>query len=390
LNKNEGRNKTNKLQSQAQKAVPVYVKYGIVFAAVIVALVIGIIIYFNASGSYVATVAGEKIKTGEFNYYLELQKQTMYQIAVQEDPNLTEETFWATKIGGEDAIEYAKRQALDYARDIKIQYIKAKEANISLTKQQRESIDERIQSTIIDVMDPQKISSAPGNKIRADKEFKKVYGFSIDDLRNAQIEISTVQLYQLQEMNKIPDAEADVESNYNAHKDDWYKEDTQMRTGAEEAVWARHILIKADNDATQEEKNEAEKKANEIIEKLKNGEDFAALAKEYSEDPGSKDNGGEYLFGKGKMVEEFEKAAFGLEPGKFTETPVKTSYGYHIIKLEEKYAEGEPVSLRCAKEYNEYGTSFVKYKLYMEKLKGWSSEDKYKPVINEKVYNAIK
>ena len=65
---------------------------------------------------------------------------------------------------------------------------------------------------------------------------------------------------------------------------------------------------------------------------VKKGDDFGELAKKYSADPGSKDSGGEYDDVKGTFVPEFEKAAFALETGKYTTTPVKSSFGYHIIK----------------------------------------------------------
>ena len=85
--------------------------------------------------------------------------------------------------------------------------------------------------------------------------------------------------------------------------------------------------------------DEAKKtKGNEVLQRLKNGEDFAALAKEFSDDPGSKDKGGLYenVSQGGGFDKDFEAAALGLEPGKFTQDLVKTPFGYHIIKLEKK------------------------------------------------------
>ena len=85
--------------------------------------------------------------------------------------------------------------------------------------------------------------------------------------------------------------------------------------------------------------NTAEKKAKaeEILQRAKSGEDFAKLAKEFSEDPGSKDKGGLYEnIGEGAFVPEFEKTAFSLEPGQIAPNLVESKFGYHIIKLEKK------------------------------------------------------
>lgn len=82
----------------------------------------------------------------------------------------------------------------------------------------------------------------------------------------------------------------------------------------------------------------AKKKAEDVLKKALSGENFADLAKKYSEDPGSKDKGGDLgWFKKGTMVPEFEKAVFALKKGEITKNLVKTSYGYHIIKkIDEK------------------------------------------------------
>lgn len=87
---------------------------------------------------------------------------------------------------------------------------------------------------------------------------------------------------------------------------------------------ASHILVKDEKTAT------------EIKEKINNQEDFAELAKQYSEDTGSKEKGGELPeFGPGQMDPKFEEGAYKLEVGQVSD-PVQSSYGYHIIKLTEK------------------------------------------------------
>lgn len=371
--------KTDRLRDLEEKGkLPVFVKYGLIAVAVIAAIVIGLLIWFNVAGSYVATVDGQKIKTGEFKYYLEVQKQTMYQRAYAVDNTISEETFWATPIDGEDAVEYAKKLALNALKEMKIQYVKAKEAKVTLTKDEIKSIDNYIQTNIIDEM-------GGGNKIKANKVFEEEYKFTIDDLRSAQIQNYTIQKYWTEE---ITDEDANVDTYYSINPE-WYKEDVSARNDTEEAVWARHILIMAYKEsATQEEKDAAKKKAEDLISQLKGGADFATLVAENSEDTGSKDTGGEYIFGKDDMVTEFEDAAFALSPGEVTEEPVLSDYGYHIIKLEEKYAKGEPVSLRCAKEFNGYGTSFVRYKLIAAKIAEWAKDAKYEE--NTVVYNSIK
>ncbi len=101
-------------------------------------------------------------------------------------------------------------------------------------------------------------------------------------------------------------------------------DEAMKQASSEEEVRARHILV------------ETEDEAKAIVEQLKGGADFAALAKEKSKDPGSAQNGGDLDFmGKSELVPEFAEVAFKMYPGQ-TSNPVKTQFGWHIIKLEEK------------------------------------------------------
>jgi peptidyl-prolyl cis-trans isomerase C len=90
-----------------------------------------------------------------------------------------------------------------------------------------------------------------------------------------------------------------------------------------------------DQGATEEKKVEARKKIKEVQEKVKKGEDFAELAKTYSEGPSAPRGGDLGLFGRGQMVKPFEDAAFSLKPNE-TSDIVETKFGYHLIKVVDK------------------------------------------------------
>ena len=123
-----------------------------------------------------------------------------------------------------------------------------------------------------------------------------------------------------------------------------------------EQISASHILISVSDDVSEED---ALNKAKDLIKQLNDGADFAELAKANSDDPGSKEKGGDLgYFGKGQMVSEFEDAAYALKVNEYTKEPVKTSYGYHIIL---KTGEKEKASLEDSKET-------IKENLYNKKI----------------------
>jgi peptidyl-prolyl cis-trans isomerase C len=97
-----------------------------------------------------------------------------------------------------------------------------------------------------------------------------------------------------------------------------------------------HIMIRVDSKADQSKKDEAKKKIEQVLNRLKDGEDFAALAKEVSEDANSKNNGGDLNYiSKGQAPQSFEDAAFTLKKGEISDI-VTTDSGYHVIKVTDK------------------------------------------------------
>ncbi len=115
-----------------------------------------------------------------------------------------------------------------------------------------------------------------------------------------------------------------------------YDRDFAGKAGEEE-VHARHILVPD------------EEQAKSIVAQLKAGGDFAELAKQYSKDPGAATGGELGFFKKSDMLPEFADAAFALKPGEFTQTPVKTRFGWHVIKLEERRA-APPATLELVRD----------------------------------------
>jgi hypothetical protein len=121
----------------------------------------------------------------------------------------------------------------------------------------------------------------------------------------------------------IPLTRAEIERYHQEHID---------RYSAPETVRARHILISPAGPSPEDDAK-ALALARDILRRIRAGEDFAALARQYSDDPATRDQGGDLgSFARGAMLEEFERAAFSLREGEISE-PVKTSVGYHIIQV---------------------------------------------------------
>jgi peptidyl-prolyl cis-trans isomerase C len=160
----------------------------------------------------------------------------------------------------------------------------------------------------------------------------KATGMTLDQMREkANEEQLCKRVLERELRGKISIPDDTIKKFYDDHPTDF---------DVPERVRASHILISTIDPVTQqpvsaEKKKEKEKLAKDIRERAVKGEDFGKLVSTYSEDPGSKDKGGEYTFPRGQMVPEFETAAFTLKTNQISDL-VETRFGFHIIKLLEK------------------------------------------------------
>ncbi len=140
-------------------------------------------------------------------------------------------------------------------------------------------------------------------------------------------------------VTQVDVSDNEIQEYYNDHPAEFQNPKT---------VEARHILITVDQDASPEKVSEAKKRIETILQKAREGQDFAELAKQYSEGP-SKDKGG-YLgtFKRESMVEPFADKAFSMKPGEISD-PVRTRFGWHLIKVE-KVNEASTTPLTAAKD----------------------------------------
>ncbi|PRX24217.1 parvulin-like peptidyl-prolyl isomerase [Orenia metallireducens] len=325
----------------------------IIYVVVVAFVATGALVYLNTPGTKsgaqqeayaqrfdkaVATVNGEEIPYQEYAYQLQgYLRQYQNQIAPNQVVGL-------------------KANILDNIINQKLILQEAKKNDIK-----PEITDEDVQAQLDQVIDYYASSK---------EEFEEIIkknGQTIEDVKNTIRENMATQKR--------------IEAMLDSVKDNIEVTDQEIAKQYEE-VTASHILIKTDD----KEDAEAKAKAEEVLAKAKSGEDFAKLAKEYSEGPSSSRGGNLGSFTRGRMVKPFEEAAFSMEVGEISDL-VKTEFGYHIIKVtDKKEATG--------KEFEEKKEE-IKEKLVAQKEKeavnNWLEEvrDNAKIVIEDKEIKAF-
>lgn len=263
----------------------------------------------NVESGNVAVVNGNEISADYYIKNVNLQKQALESIYGAD--------VWKEEVEeGKTFADAMKSDILEQLINVEVLVSEAKKQNLMPT-------DEEVQKMVDEVK----------KTMEENEEYKKnLESVGVDDefIKRQETEKLALTKYQENFLAKNEVTDEDAKKYYEENKKDFFVDEVQ----------ASHILISTTNeDGTpmdDKKKAEAKKKAEDLLNKIKNGEEFASLAKEHSEDPGSGANGGDLgFFGKGEMVPEFEEAAFSLEKGKISEL-VESQFGYHIIKVTDK------------------------------------------------------
>ena len=231
--------------------------------------------------------------------------------------------IWTQDSGqGQTYNEILKDQVLEKLVEDQLILAEAKKENIELDAEEFENEFNQFK---------EQVKSLPDYET-----FLKEEGIT-DDFLKKQLETDSIVFeYKEKFMEKNTPSEEALKKYYDENEENYNVNE----------VKASHILLKTVDEnfvpLPEEKISEIQKEAESILEKVKSGDDFATLAKEYSQDEASAVNGGDLgFFAKGVMVKEFEDAAFSLEENQVSDL-VQTTYGYHIIKVFEKKNEVTP------------------------------------------------
>ncbi|OCL26331.1 peptidylprolyl isomerase [Orenia metallireducens] len=301
-------------------------KISLIFMALLLMVNLSVQAKGNSDDDFVAIVNGEGITESELNQFVNTQQ--LYGQLVQVNREFAQLVFFSEE--GKNLLNEYRKQKLDSLVDMKILEIEANNQEITISQgeknkllnKQVESIKQQNKLT-----EEELLKALKSRGINSLEEFKEIMWKENKD------EV-LIQKLQQQVVDDVVITEEEIEAYYEKNKSK-FKRPAQIK--------ARHILIKTDKKSDEEAKDKAQK----VLNKLKDGADFAKLAKEYSEGPSAKNGGDLGYFRKGQMVPEFEQAAFDLEVGELSEL-VKTEFGYHIIKVENRKEAGT-ISLEEAK-----------------------------------------
>jgi parvulin-like peptidyl-prolyl isomerase len=248
--------------------------------------------------SAVAVVDGTEVTRAEFDALFDRARKS-YQLQKQDFPKAGSTEYQSLQT---QAVAYLV-QRIEYEQEAEELGITVSQADVD--KREQQVLDQSFGG------DRKKLQTALEQQGYTQAEFRA-------DLRSLAIRDKLVAAVT----KDVKVSDADVKAFYDQNIADYTVPESRA---------VRHILLTVRTKDGKVDYPASREQADDIYRQLQNGGDFAALAKKYSQDPGSKDNGGKYTVARGQTVAPFEQTAFNLDTG-VVSRPVKTEYGYHLIE----------------------------------------------------------
>ena len=222
------------------------------------------------------------------------------------------------------------------------------QAQISAMLEQR-ALDSLVQRTLLNqAAEKEKVAVQPADVDKELAQIKQHFGSPEEfnqRLKALNLDESTLrrQIEQNLILEKLISAHTAADTAISDDEIKQFYDSNPDKIKRPEMVRASHILIGVSDGDTPGQKAAKKKQAEDLLAQIKKGADFTELAKKYSADPGSKDNGGDLdFFTREQMVKPFSDEAFSLKKGQLSDKPVETQYGYHIIKKTDQKAAAMP------------------------------------------------
>lgn len=329
----------------------------VVFYLIILIFVAGAYYTFGSAGSgqgaeakqggpqtpVVARVNGEKIPRQLYEANLQMRLQGM-----GDEPDITQERYLRSGTLSSLSDAFMMRQA------VRKEGIKVSSADLSAEKDKQ--IEQMVSQRFPEKRQLVRFLKKQGKTLEQYKADLRKEAFA--DSEGLREQVSREKLQKAIE-DKVTMTDADVADSYSEVKASHILIDPKKEAAAAMAGQKDAKAAPADGDAL------AKKKADDLLAQIQKGADFAKLAKEYSTDPGSGSQGGDLgWFKKGMMVPEFEAEAFKLQPGQVSSAPVKSDFGYHIIKVTAKRQN-------LPKDFNKNKASYKEQALQEKKSRAW-------------------
>jgi|GEM_PF-7059979 len=320
----------------------------------------------NETKVNVATVDGTSVSSGAFAFYLDIIKQT-----IASDPllNIVDEESWnIVEIDNQKAINFAKEKALDEIVKDTIQVEKAKAAGITLNEDDKVSIQTQKNNLAIRYGSTDALKSQLKLLGISDDEFNTIFEnfMYVAKFREKMI-------FESDDLSYVSDVE--IQEEY----------DRFAETYIQNTVNVKHILIMfASDDGIERTEEEALEEAKALYTRAQGGEEFEALVLEYSEDTADVNAEGigyQFNYDNHNMDMAFAQAGYELGVGEISE-PVRTTYGYHVIK---RYTP--EVELPAIEDLRDTIIQNLQYARYFDLVEQWKSEAVI--VKNEEAISAI-